>query len=557
MHGLKKSLLASTAALALGLSLAAVTAWSAAKAKRTLPVTDQMAIVFTKGCAANDLGCTQPFAERSPQILLLGRAAPGAPWSVVQHSQASYGGAEGEKKEQGDYRTPEGLYATLGAVARSDERGKWGSGHIKISYPNNEDMATKAPKPGGGIYIHGGRGRRTAGCVRVLDPPDQVKGGIHHASLTRMLEAVAAKKSAQLPALLLPHYPGRCLAPEGAALPPDCAETLDWIIAHAGAVSNQQVVRVGGMIDPIPGGAPTPMAATLAPADRIPPKVCTPDAQELAALPPLPVRIEGGRVWVGPAMVGLLPPDGQTKPANWQIMKGQVTFWDCNVDGESKAACQDPPQSLESGHVVVLAMGEATVFRSWMGHGIFDRSGGRAVAPFGVGVLEKDGVVVQTPGGPVEYPIEFDVLAGGKPVAACPSGACSDPGLAFDNDDTTAWCGRPGDALVLPHDRSALLAELSLLNGEYDAQTVAMIEKGDRAGAEKRWAGSRRVASLSLQSQESTTVSVADAFGDQVVAVPGGGLCMRDVRVVIESTAGGAPEGCIAEVELRFGNPGS
>lgn len=544
------------------IGLCAATAWAAAKPRKSLPVNDQMALVFTKGCAADDLACTQSFAERTPRLLLVGRDAPSAPWAVVQHHPATYGRAEGEKQAEGDYRTPEGLYHTLGAVSRTDDQGKWGSGHIELSYPNAEDHGGKAPRPGGGIYIHSGRSVRTQGCVRVLDPPEVLQGSLHRVNMTRLLGAVSAKKGAQLPALLVPYYPERCLGAEGTPLPRDCGEALDWLIAHAGYVSNDQARRVGALLDPIPG-APTPVTAAPPPSvERVPPRVCAADATDLAALPQLPVRIEEGKILMelAPGITGeaKLPPDGQTRPISLPLLgKGQVSFWDCNVDAVSKPPCQTLPEQLESGEIVVLARGEATIFRSWLGHGIFDRGGARAVAPFGVGVLEQDGIVIDTPGGPVEYPATFEVLSGGRPTADCPSGSCSSADLAFDDDDSTAWCGSPGDALVIPHHQVALLAEVSVLNGEYSSETLARLEAGARADAERLWHGSRRAGRLRLEGRETRSVDVADAFGDQVINIGDGGLCMRDLRVVVEATAGDPTTACLSEIDLRFGNPGT
>lgn len=81
----------------------------------------------------------------------------------------------GDKKMQGDGRTPEGVY-------RIDRRNPRSRFHLSlgISYPNQRDIAeahAQGNDPGGDIFIHGGprlwkdRNRRdwTDGCIAVTD----------------------------------------------------------------------------------------------------------------------------------------------------------------------------------------------------------------------------------------------------------------------------------------------------------------------------------------------------------------------------------------------------
>lgn len=80
----------------------------------------------------------------------------------------------GDKKFEGDLKTPEGLYYI-------NRRNPNSSYHLSlgISYPNDADRAEAAAlgkKPGGDIFIHGrarkdrGRGKDwTAGCIAVKD----------------------------------------------------------------------------------------------------------------------------------------------------------------------------------------------------------------------------------------------------------------------------------------------------------------------------------------------------------------------------------------------------
>lgn len=81
---------------------------------------------------------------------------------------------KGDKKFEGDGRTPEGVYII-------DRRNQNSAYHLSlgISYPNEKDVAeaeAMGKKPGGEIFIHGregkhrGRGKDwTAGCIAVTD----------------------------------------------------------------------------------------------------------------------------------------------------------------------------------------------------------------------------------------------------------------------------------------------------------------------------------------------------------------------------------------------------
>lgn len=81
---------------------------------------------------------------------------------------------EGDKKVEGDGRTPEGDYII-------DRRNPGSEFHLSlgISYPNAEDIAearSMGQKPGGDIFIHGGHPKLrrpprdwTWGCIAVTD----------------------------------------------------------------------------------------------------------------------------------------------------------------------------------------------------------------------------------------------------------------------------------------------------------------------------------------------------------------------------------------------------
>ncbi len=84
------------------------------------------------------------------------------------------GNPVGDKKYEGDLKTPEGAYF----IDRRNPRSAYYLS-IGISYPNDQDRAEAAAmgkKPGGDIFIHGQAGKNrgkpkdwTAGCIAVKD----------------------------------------------------------------------------------------------------------------------------------------------------------------------------------------------------------------------------------------------------------------------------------------------------------------------------------------------------------------------------------------------------
>ena len=100
--------------------------------------------------------------------------------TVVKSYRIALGGTPvGRKQQQGDHKTPEGLYTIVGRNPKSQYHRA-----LRVSYPNTEDR-TRAAKlgvsPGGDIMIHGlpngygwvGRGHLakdwTDGCIAVTD----------------------------------------------------------------------------------------------------------------------------------------------------------------------------------------------------------------------------------------------------------------------------------------------------------------------------------------------------------------------------------------------------
>lgn len=100
--------------------------------------------------------------------------------TVLKSYRIALGGTPvGRKEQQGDHKTPEGLYTVVGRNPRSQYHRA-----LRVSYPNAEDRARAARRgvsPGGDIMIHGlpngygwvGRGHLakdwTDGCVAVTD----------------------------------------------------------------------------------------------------------------------------------------------------------------------------------------------------------------------------------------------------------------------------------------------------------------------------------------------------------------------------------------------------
>lgn len=90
---------------------------------------------------------------------------------IVKRFKASLGEMFGDKLEEGDKRTPDGVYRVI-AIEEGDELPNYyGPRAFVLNYPNSLDR--KFGKTGSGIWIHGsGEGRRTPntrGCVELND----------------------------------------------------------------------------------------------------------------------------------------------------------------------------------------------------------------------------------------------------------------------------------------------------------------------------------------------------------------------------------------------------
>lgn len=101
------------------------------------------------------------------RLIALERSTRG--YEIVATYRASFGERAGDKRFQGDRKTPEGVYRVTRLMR---DIPKWyGPRAYALDYPNQLDRA--AGKTGGGIWIHGsGLGKKTAptrGCVELND----------------------------------------------------------------------------------------------------------------------------------------------------------------------------------------------------------------------------------------------------------------------------------------------------------------------------------------------------------------------------------------------------
>ena len=114
--------------------------------------------------------------------------------TVLKSYKVGLGGQPiGDKKYEGDGKTPEGIYHISHRNPRSEFHLSLG-----VSYPNDADRAfasTKGKPPGGDIFIHGGPNRKvtkrdwTAGCIAVTD---------------RQMETIYAMVKPGTPIIILP-----------------------------------------------------------------------------------------------------------------------------------------------------------------------------------------------------------------------------------------------------------------------------------------------------------------------------------------------------------------
>lgn len=92
-------------------------------------------------------------------------------YSVVKEFPVSLGKMPGDKKLQGDNKTPEGIYTLIDLRTDEELPDKYGPFAAVLNYPNKEDL--KQGKTGTGIWIHGTGNNTltpdTQGCIELND----------------------------------------------------------------------------------------------------------------------------------------------------------------------------------------------------------------------------------------------------------------------------------------------------------------------------------------------------------------------------------------------------
>ncbi len=104
------------------------------------------------------------------------RRQNGGPWHLTYNWYTSSGRERGEKRTEGDARTPIGAYVAQGAFPKNKLSSFYGAGAYPLNYPNTWDRLQH--RSGHGIWIHGSPTttysrppRASGGCV-VLTNPD-------------------------------------------------------------------------------------------------------------------------------------------------------------------------------------------------------------------------------------------------------------------------------------------------------------------------------------------------------------------------------------------------
>ena len=72
---------------------------------------------------------------------------------LIKTYKIGLGQKQGDKWNQGDLRTPEGVYTTIDIIQEKDLDDIYGEGAITLTYPNPVDI--EIGKTGGGIWLHG------------------------------------------------------------------------------------------------------------------------------------------------------------------------------------------------------------------------------------------------------------------------------------------------------------------------------------------------------------------------------------------------------------------
>ncbi len=120
-------------------------------------------------------------AEKATHQLFLFEYNPGGAPTLIKKFPMATGKVRGDKKFQGDHKTPEGIYRFTSFIPRSNllkKYGKegeiYGAGAFVMNYPNPHDRLNS--KTGSGIWLHSTndetrieKGRDSRGCVVVAN----------------------------------------------------------------------------------------------------------------------------------------------------------------------------------------------------------------------------------------------------------------------------------------------------------------------------------------------------------------------------------------------------
>jgi hypothetical protein len=231
---------------------------------RTALAQGNLVLLFDKRCS--DCTICSRFdksrrAHGEAALVLLERQSEG--FLVRAHWLATYGIGEGPKGCLEDFRTPEGLYHTdyVNHLHATDHA--YGYLSIVTDYPNAEDVADLAlgnkdppgdkcmcrskdqvtnlqarvcgkicQSPGGAIAIHGGYGRPTAGCIRVLDPGVSLKqtNFVHSRAIRELGELVTALPNQRMPVIMTRQAAPGCQSDVGTRVSKGCAAALAAIL---------------------------------------------------------------------------------------------------------------------------------------------------------------------------------------------------------------------------------------------------------------------------------------------------------------------------------------
>ncbi len=237
----------------------------------------EVALLVDKDCPED--GCradTDSETDRpngGPRVFYLARSADGA-WEVKKSWPALYGAVEGPKVKEGDRKTPEGLYRLLLLRRKSsngEEYRSFGTAFLQLDHPNGEDRTIareRGVNPGGYIGFHGGQGRPTLGCIRLLPRRGQLSWHefddaiVELSGLLRTWASMSwGKLERTVPVIIVPNIAPECGPEEGQELSQACGGALDSLfsrLARSTRPSRAQVIAA--LADP--GAFEDPVAAT-------------------------------------------------------------------------------------------------------------------------------------------------------------------------------------------------------------------------------------------------------------------------------------------------------